>query len=322
MQTRKLGYTDLDLTTVGFGAASIGGGRDYANRHRDDAEGIATVHAALDLGINWIDVAPKYGNGHGEELVGRALAERSERVIVATKCGNREHADGSGYRSLKAESIREEVELSLHRLNVDVIDLYQIHHPRPDKEIEEGWSTIADLIKEGKIRYGGVSNFTPDQLSRVQAIHPVASLQPVYSMLMRDIEVELLDYCTANDIGVIPYSPMQSGLLTGKFTREYIDALPANDWRKRYQRAFREPNLTANLALVEKLRPIAARYGRPLGQLAIAWTLRRPDITAVIVGARRPSQIEESAPAGDWALPDDVLAEIAQLLAENEEATK
>ena len=314
MQTRKLGYTDLHLTTVGFGAASIGGGRAYGNAHRDGAESIATVHTALDLGINWIDVAPLYGNGHGEELVGRALAERPERVIVATKCGRRQRADGSDYDSLRAESIREEVELSLRRLNVDVIDLYQIHRPRPDEQIEEGWSAIADLIKEGKIRYGGVSNFTLDQLRRVQAIHPVASLQPVYSMLRRDIEAELLNYCAANGIGVIPYSPMQSGLLTGKFTREHIDGLPATDWR-RSQRCFREPNLTANLAFVEALRPIAARHGRPMGQLAIAWALRRPDIAAVIVGARRPSQIEESAPAGDWMLPGDVLAEIAQLMA-------
>ena len=321
MQIRKLGYTDLQLTTVGFGAASIGGGQHYGNRHLDDAESIATVHAALDLGINWVDVAPLYGNGHGEELVGRALAERSERVIVATKCGRRQRADGSGYFSLKAESIREEVELSLRRLNVDVIDLYQIHLPRPDEEIEEGWSAIADLIVEGKIRYGGVSNFTLDQLRRVQAIHPVASLQPVYSMLLRDIEAELLDYCAANDIGVIPYSPMQSGLLTGKFTREHIDSLPATDWR-RGQRPFKEPNLTANLELVEKLRTLAIRLDRPMGQLAIAWVLRRADITAVIVGARRPSQIEESAPAGDWVLPDDVLAEIDRLLAENEEEKK
>lgn len=326
MQTRKLGYTDLYLTTVGFGAASIGGGHDYGNRHRDDAEGIATVHAALDQGINWIDVAPKYGNGHGEELIGRALAERAERsrpdrVIIATKCGQRPRSDGSTYRTLKADSIREEVELSLCRLNVEVIDLYQIHRPWPVEEIEEGWSAIANLIKEGKIRYGGVSNFTLEQLKRVQAIHPVASLQPVYSMLMRDIEADLLDYCAANDIGVIPYSPMQSGLLTGKFTREHIDGLPAKDWR-RHTRPFKEPNLTANLAFVDKLRPIAARYGRPLGQLAIAWTLRRPDITAVIVGARRPSQIDESAPAGDWVLPDAVLGEIEQLLAENEEAKK
>jgi len=316
VRSRKLGYADLRLTTVGFGAASIGGGRAYGYADRDDAESIATVHAALDLGINWIDVAPLYGNGHGEELVGRALAERTERVIVATKCGWRQRADDSGYASLKAESIREEVELSLRRLNVDIIDLYQIHRPRPDGEIEEGWSAIAGLIKEGKIRYGGVSNFTLDQLKRVQAIHPVASLQPVYSMLVRDIEGELLDYCAAHDIGVIPYSPMQSGLLTGKFTREHIEGLPATDWRRR-TRPFKEPNLTANLALVDKLRPIAARYGRPLGQLAIAWTMRRPDITAVIVGARRPSQIEESAPAGDWVLPDDVLAEIDQLLAAN-----
>ena len=313
MRTRKLGYTDLHLTTVGFGAASIGGGRAYGNAYRDDAESIATVHSALDLGINWIDVAPLYGRGHGEELVGRAIAGRRDSVFIATKCGRRWDTGDKPAVSLRAVHVRAEVEDSLRRLNVDVIDLYQIHWPRPDEEIEEGWSTIADLIREGKVRYGGVSNFSVEQLKRVQAIHPVASLQPVYSMLMRDIEAELLAYCAANDIGVIPYSPMQSGLLTGKFTRAYLEKLPKNDWRW-YTRPFKEPQLTANLDFVEKLRPIAARYGRPLGQLAIAWALRRAEITAVIVGARRPSQIEESAPGDDWVLDDAVLEEIDALL--------
>jgi aryl-alcohol dehydrogenase-like predicted oxidoreductase len=321
VRTRKLGYTDLHLTTVGFGAASVAGGRDYGNAHRDEAESLATVHRALDLGINWIDVAPAYGHGHGEELVGRVVAERSERVMVATKCGQRWDEDGRPHFTLKAESLREEAELSLRRLSVEVIDLYQIHRPRPEEELEEGWGTIVDLIREGKIRYGGVSNVNLEQLKRVQAIHPVASVQPRYSMLERDIEKELLAYCVENNIGVIPYSPMQSGLLTGKFTRAVVDALPQKDWR-RGSRQFKEPAFTANLDFVEKLRPLVTRLGRLMGQLAIAWALRRPDITAVIVGARRPSQIEESAPAGDWVLPDDVLAEIEQLLAENEEAKK
>ena len=286
--------------------------RVSAHTPRDDV--LAALQAARDAEA---DLLVSLGGGSiidACKVVQLAIDQNIETETELVKYVQR--ADGSRYASLKTESIREEVEQSLRRLNVDVIDLYQIHRPRPDEEIEEGWGAIADLIKEGKIRYGGVSNFTLDQLRRVQAIHPVASLQPVYSMLMRDIEAELLDYCAANDIGVIPYSPMQSGLLTGKFTREHIDGLPATDWR-RGQRPFKEPNLTASLAFVDKLRPIAARYGRPLGQLAIAWALRRPDITAVIVGARRPSQIKESAPAGDWVLPDDVLAEIEQLLAEN-----
>jgi aryl-alcohol dehydrogenase-like predicted oxidoreductase len=294
---------------VGFGAASIGGGRAYGGAERDEAESIATIHRALDLGINWIDVAPAYGRGHAEELVGRALAERSERVFVATKCGWRWRDDGRSYASLKAESIREEVEASLRRLDVDVIDILQVHWPRPDEELEEGWGAIADLIEDGKVRYAGASNFSVAQLERVRAIHPVASLQPPYSIVDRRIEPELIPYCQANDIGVIVYSPMQAGLLTGKFDRAHIAGLPAGDWRLGL-RAFKEPQLTKNLACVAALKPIAARYGRPLAQLAIAWTLQRPGITAAIVGARRPSQIEESAPAGDWALPAAVMQEI------------
>ena len=313
MQTRKLGFTDLYLSTVGFGAASVGGGQPYANRQRDDDESIATIHRALDLGINWIDTAPSYGHGHAEELVSRALAGRSERIAVATKCGRRYLDDGSSYPSLKAEDLRLEVETSLRRLQIETIDLYQIHWPRPDEQLEEGWAAIADLIREGKVRYAGVSNFSLAQLERVQAIHPVASLQPPYSMLNRDIEAELLPYCADHQIGVVVYSPMQSGLLTGKFTRETVESLPPGDWRL-HQRQFREPGLTHSLEVAERLRPIAERYGRPLGQLAVAWTLHNPAVTSAIVGARRPSQIEESAPAGDWVLPDAAMAEIEALL--------
>ena len=203
--------------------------------------------------------------------------------------------------------------MSLRRLNRDVIDLYQIHSPRPDEEIEEGWSTIADLIREGKIRYGGVSNFNLSQLKRVQSIHPIASIQPSYSMLNRRIEEEKLPYCVENNIGVIPYSPMQSGLLTGKFTRDYIENLPESDWRLR-QRPFREPALSANLVLVEKLRIIAERLEITIGQIAIAWALLRPEITSVIVGARRPSQIAETGPGGDLVLDQSDLDEIYQLI--------
>jgi aryl-alcohol dehydrogenase-like predicted oxidoreductase len=297
------------LTTVGFGAASIGGGRAYGGAERDEKESIATVHRALDLGINWIDVAPAYGHGCAEELVGRALSGRSGHVYVATKCGRRWHQDGRPYGSLKAESIREEVEASLRRLNVEVIDLYQVHWPRPEEDLEEAWGAIADLIRAGKVRYAGASNFSVAQLERVQAIHPVASLQPPYSILDRRIERELLPYCAANDIGVIVYSPMQAGLLTGKFDREHIAGLPPGDWRLRL-RAFKEPQLTKNLACVEALRSIVVQFDRPLAQLAVAWTLHRPEVTAAIVGARRPSQIEESAPAGGWVLSGAVLQEI------------
>ncbi|MDF1513718.1 MAG: aldo/keto reductase [Anaerolineae bacterium] len=314
MRTRKLGFTDLHLTTVGFGAASIGAGRAYGYAVRDDAESIATIHRALDLGINWIDVAPLYGRGRGEELVAEALRGLGQEVIIATKCGRR-WREGEGYTSLRTESIREEVELSLRRLEREVIDLYQIHSPSPDEEIEEGWSTIADLIQEGKIRYGGVSNFKISQLMRVQAIHPVASCQPSYSMLNRSIEDEKLPYCVEHGIGVIPYSPMQSGLLTGKFTREHIENLPETDWRLR-QRAFKEPSLSANLVFVDHLQRIAGQLNVPLGQIAIAWALLRPEITSVIVGARRPSQIEETGPGADLVLSDEIIDEIGTLLPE------
>ena len=321
MQTRKLGYSDLHLTTVGLGTWAIGGGGwAYCWGPQDDAESIAAIRRALDLGINWIDTAAVYGLGHSEEIIGRALAGRRDEVIIATKCGLVwDKGSTTPYGRLKAESVRREAEASLRRLGVEVIDLYQIHWPHDEEHLEEAWSTIADLIREGKVRYGGVSNFSVEQLKRVQAIHPVASLQPPYSMLRQGIEEELLAYCAANDMGVIVYSPMQAGLLTGKFTKERVANLPDEDWRKGSS-AFREPDLSANLALVEKLRPIAERNGRTVAQLAIAWVLRRSEVTAAIVGARRPSQIEETAPAGDWVLSEEDVAEIDALLAERERA--
>jgi aryl-alcohol dehydrogenase-like predicted oxidoreductase len=311
-----------------------GGGWAFGWGPQDDAESMAAIQRALDLGINWIDTAAVYGLGHSEEIVGQAIpstalrqssgqdsghrAGRRDEVIIATKCGLVwDEGSTSPYGRLKAESVRREVEASLRRLNVEVVDLYQIHWPDPAGDIEEAWGVIADLIREGKVRYGGVSNFSVAQLKRVQAIHPVASLQPPYSMLQRGIEEDLLPYCAANDIGVIVYSPMQAGLLTGKFTRERVANLPDNDWRKR-DHHFQEPELGANLALVEKLRPIAERNGRTVAQLAIAWVLRRPEVTAAIVGGRRPSQIEETAPAGDWVISAEDIAEIDALLAERE----
>jgi len=328
MQTRKLGYSDLHLTTVGLGTWAMGGGGwAFGWGPQDDTESIAAIRRALDSGINWVDTAAVYGLGHSEEIVGRALTGLRDKVIIATKCGlvwgrgtvAPQAGSTTPYGRLKAESVRREVEASLRRLNVEAIDLYQIHWPNPDRDIEEAWGVIADLIREGKVRYGGVSNFSVAQLKRVQAIHPVASLQPPYSMLRRGIEKDLLAYCAANDIGVIVYSPMQAGLLTGKFTPERVANLPQDDWR-RQDHHFREPELSANLALVERLRPIAERHGRTVAQLAIAWVLRRPEVTAAIVGARRPSQIEETAPAGDWTLSAEDIAEIDALLAERERA--
>lgn len=322
MQTRKLGYTDLHLTTMGLGTWAIGGGGwQWSWGSQDDAASIAALQRGLELGINWIDTAAAYGLGHAEEIVGKAVAGRRDQVMVATKC-SLVWEEGSPNISgrLKADSVRREAEASLRRLQVEVIDLYQIHWPNPDDDIEEGWGAIAGLIQEGKVRYGGVSNFNLEQLKRVQAIHPVASLQPPYSMLERDVERELLPYCAANNIGVIVYSPMQTGLLTGKFTRERIASLPADDWRKDRNPHFQEPALSANLTLIEGLRPIAERHGKSVAQLAIAWVLRRPEVTGAIVGVRRPSHIEETVGAGDWNLSPEVIAEIDELLAERERA--
>ena len=322
MRTRKLGYTDLHLTTVGLGTWAIGGGGwQWGWGPQDDAESIAALQRGLDRGINWIDTAAAYGLGHAEEVVGQAIAGRRDEVIVATKCGLCwDEGCTEVYGRLTADSIRAECEASLKRLNVEVIDLYQIHWPHDDEHVEEAWGTIADLIKEGKLRYAGVSNFSVAHLERVQPIHPVASLQPPYSMLERDVEKELLPYCVAHDIGVVVYSHMQTGLLTGKYTKERVASLPDEDWRKDYSPHFQEPALSVNLALVDKLHPIAERNGKTVAQLAIAWTLRRPEVTAAIVGSRRPSHIEETVVAGDWELSDEDIAAVDALLAEREQA--
>jgi aryl-alcohol dehydrogenase-like predicted oxidoreductase len=322
-QTRKLGYTDFHLTTVGLGTWAIGsGGWQWAWGPQDDAQSIAALHKGLDLGINWIDTAAAYGLGWSEEVVGRAIAGRRDEVFIATKCGLVwDEGSTDLYNQLKAESVRAECEASLKRLNVDVIDLYQIHWPVPDEDLEEAWGVIADLVKDGKVRYAGASNFSVEQLKRAQAIHPVASLQPPYSMLERGVEDELLPYCAANDIGVIVYSPMQTGLLTGKYSAERIASLADDDWRKEHSPHFKEPALSANLALIEGLRPIAQRSGRTVAQLAIAWVLRRAEVTSAIVGVRRPSHIEETAVAGDWKLTTEDIAEIDALLARREALT-
>ena len=322
MRTRKLGWTDLELTVIGFGSWALGGGGwQFSWGPQDDEESIAAIHRALDLGINWIDTAAVYGLGHSEEIIAKALRGMSEKPIIATKCGLVWNEKGEVFGCLKRDSIRKEVEDSLRRLEVEVIDLYQIHWPDPDPDIEEAWSTMADLVKEGKIRYAGVSNFNVEQMKRIEKIHPIASLQPPYSMIMRDIEKEILPYCAEKNMGVIVYSPMQKGLLTGKFTPERVKNLPPDDHR-RSDPQFNEPLLSINLELVEKLKPIAEKHGRTLAQLAIAWVLRRPEVTAAIVGTRRPSQIEETFPAGDWELAAEDIEAIEKLLQEREEKIK
>ncbi len=281
---------------------------------QDDRQSIETVHRALDLGINWIDTAPAYGLGHCEEVVGQALRGLRQRPIVASKCGRVWDEQRQLGPRLKRASIQAEVEASLRRLGVEAIDLYQLHWPQPDEDIEEGWQTVADLVRQGKLRYAGVCNFSVAQLERIRPIHPVVSLQPPYSLLNRGVEAELLPYCRTHGIGVVAYSPMQKGLLTGKVDRGWLERLPAADHRHN-DAQFQEPRLSANLAFVEGLRQIAERRSRSLAELAIAWVLRREEVTAAIVGARRPDQIEATVGAADWQLAPDDLAAIDGLLA-------
>jgi aryl-alcohol dehydrogenase-like predicted oxidoreductase len=319
MQTRKLGNTDLHLTTVGFGAWAIGGGHwEFGWGPQEDTDSVNAIHKALNLGLNWIDTAAAYGLGHSEEVVAKAIQGKRDEVIIATKCGLVWEDPQSGKISnrLKAWSVRKEAEDSLRRLQLEAIDLYQIHWPVPDEDIEESWAEIAKLVQEGKVRYAGVSNFSVSQLQRVQPIHPVASLQPPYNMFERGFEEELLDYCREQGIGVVAYSPMASGFLTGKYTREKINAMPQEDWRVSRNSHFQEPELSANLEAVEELTGIARRFERSLGELAVAWTLRHPEVTSAIVGARRPNQIAQIAPAGDWELDEDTIEEIEGVLQE------
>jgi aryl-alcohol dehydrogenase-like predicted oxidoreductase len=310
MKTRKLGWTDLNLTTIGLGTWAIGGGDwTWGWGPQDDEESVAAIILASEKGINWIDTAPAYGLGHSEEIVGKALKKLPRRPIVATKCGIEWDNNRKSTHELKGESIRREVEASLKRLGVDVIDLYQIHWPEPDSELEPAWQQIANMVKEGKVRYAGVCNCSIEQMKRIQPIHPVASLQPPYSMIERGAEDSgLLDYCREHNIGVVAYSPMQKGLLTGKFNKQRVQELPAEDHR-RNDPNFQEPRLSANLDLVKKLTILAKRHGKTPAQMAIAWVLRRPELTAAIVGARRPSQVAETVLAGDLELsPEDINA--------------
>jgi aryl-alcohol dehydrogenase-like predicted oxidoreductase len=315
MDTRTLGNSDLDITTIGYGAWAIGGsGWQFAWGAQDDEDSIAAIHRALELGVNWIDTAAVYGLGHSEEVVARALKSwAGPRPYLFTKCGLRWDARGQVQKVLSAKSIRNEVEDSLRRLAVEVIDLYQIHWP-PDPDsplLEEGWSTLADLKKQGKVRWIGVSNFNVQQLERAQKIAPVTSLQPRHSLIHREVEAEILPYCETHGIGVIVYSPMASGLLTGAMTRERIAELPNDDWRKGHA-DFNEPNLSRNLALVERLQQIAKRHGRSPAEVAIAWTLQNPAVTGAIVGARNAKQAEGVMRAGDLRLSSEEVLEIAE----------
>jgi aryl-alcohol dehydrogenase-like predicted oxidoreductase len=309
MKTKQLGNSDLAITPVGFGAWAIGGsGWEFGWGEQDDKASVAAIHRALDLGVNWIDTAAVYGMGHSEEVVAFALRTwPGPRPYVFTKCGLRWDEQGYIHRSLNADSIRRECEDSLRRLNVDVIDLYQIHWPT--ESLEEGWNAMAQLQREGKVRWIGVSNFNIEEIRRARAIAPITSLQPPYSLVRRDVEQEILPFCRSNGLGVIVYSPMASGLLTGAMTRERAANLPDSDWRSR-DIEFQEPRLSKNLALVERLREVGERHGRPQGQIAIAWTLRNSAVTGAIVGARNARQVEGNVGAADLHLADEEIAEI------------
>ncbi len=310
MKTRQLGNTDMQITPIGFGTWAIGGGGyQFGWGPQDDEQSIAAINHALDLGINWIDTAAVYGLGHAEEVVARALKGRSARPYIFTKCSRVWDEHGNITSSLKAQSIRRECENSLRRLQTDVVDLYQVHWPNPDPDIEEGWSTMAELKKEGKVRYIGVSNFNVSQMRRIMQIAPISSLQPPYSMIHPDVENDILPFCHEHNLGVIVYSPMASGLLTGSMTRERIAKLPEDDWRRR-DPDFQEPRLSRNLALVETLTGIGFMHNLTPGVVAIAWALRNPAVTGAIVGARRPDQVDGIIGAAEFRLTDSEIAQI------------
>ena len=302
METRRFGSTGMDITSIGFGSWAIGGENwSHGWGPQDDNQAIEAIECALQSGINWIDTAAVYGLGHSEELVAKALEGTTDKPYVFTKCAlvwdnNRQIAN-----SLKRDSIRRECEASLKRLKTETIDLYQIHWPNPEEDIEEGWGTMAELKEEGLVKHIGVSNFNVEQMKRAQGIAPVASLQPPYSMLRRGIEKEILPHCMEHDIGVIIYSPMLSGMLSGKMTRERALQLPENDWR-RNNKEFQEPRLAHNLELVEYLRTIGKKHGASPGEVAIAWTLWHPGVTGAIVGGRSAEQVEGIVGAADLML--------------------
>ena len=314
---RTLGNSDLRLTSIGFGAWAIGGGDwEFGWGPQDDAESTAAIHRALELGINWIDTAAIYGLGRSEEVVGRAVKSSSHKPYIFTKCSMRWKADRSIYRSLRAASVAEELENSLRRLQIEAVDLYQVHWPNPEDEIEEGWEALSRLREQGKIRWIGVSNFSVEQMRRVGKIAPITSLQPPYSMLRPAVEKEIFPFTQENGIGVISYSPMVSGLLTGTMTAERVGSLPADDWRRKAVE-FQEPRLSRNLRLVEVLREIGHGHGVSPGVVAVAWTLHHPAVTAAIVGGRSAAQVEGLASALKFRLSEEEYDRINAFLTAN-----
>jgi aryl-alcohol dehydrogenase-like predicted oxidoreductase len=310
LRTTQLGETGLEITRVGFGAWAIGGGGwEFGWGPQEDEESIQTIHRALELGVNWIDTAAAYGFGHSEKVVGRALAGLARRPYVFTKASLVQGPGGRVVNNLKRDSILREAEGSLERLGVDAIDLYQIHWPNPEADIEEGWSAFAELKEQGLVRHIGVSNFDVGQLQRIQQIAPVETLQPPYSLIAREVEAKILPFAEHEGIGVIAYSPMGSGLLTGAMTRKRLQGLPDDDWRTRSER-FREPQLSENLAVVEQLKRVAARMDTTPGAIAVAWALRNPAVDGAIIGLRRPDQVASILHAAGLELSDADVAEI------------
>lgn len=315
MRTRRLGKSDLELTVIGLGTWAIGGQWQYGWGPQDDNASVRTIRAAIEAGVNWIDTAPIYGCGHSETVVGRALKGMSQRPLVATKCGLLWNEKREKVNCLDYNSIISECEASLKRLGVETIDLYQVHWPVPDGQIEEAWEAMAKCVEQGKVRCLGASNVTVEQVKRLQKVWPVTAVQPPYSMLRRDIESDLLPYCKENNIGVVCYSPMQKGLLTGKFTKEYMQTLAADDHR-RQDAMFTGAAFERNLRIIDALGPIAQRSGKTLSQLAVAWVLRNEDVTSAIVGARKPEQIKETI-GGDWMLSEADVTAVESILRNN-----
>jgi len=311
METKTLGNSDLRITPIGFGAWAIGGDWEFGWGAQDDRQSVAAIHRALELGMNWIDTAAAYGLGHSEEVVARALQGwRGQRPYVFTKCGRIWNAQGKVDYSLRRDSIRRECEASLRRLKTDLIDLYQIHWPAEDlNETIEGWTTLLALQMEGKVRWVGLCNASVEEMEKLQSVAHITSLQPPYSLIRRDVETAQLPWCQKENVGVIVYSPMASGLLTGKMTRERISALPKTDWRTRNDQ-FKEPKLSENLKLVDRLRTVGTQHGRSPGEVAIAWTLRNPAVTGAIVGARNPKQVDGIIGAMDFRLTTSEIEEI------------
>lgn len=312
LKASQLGGTGMEITRVGFGAWAIGGGGwEFGWGPQQDEESVAAIHRALELGVNWIDTAAAYGFGHSEEVVGRALADVSGKPYVFTKCSLVDDGTRHVQNVLKRDSVLREAEASLRRLGVDAIDLYQIHWPNPEADIEEGWSALAELKEQGLVRHIGVSNFRVSQLRRIQEIAPVESIQPQYSLISRGVEGQLLPYAEREGMGVIVYSPMGSGLLTGGITSERLAAMPDDDWRKSAP-AFTEPKLSENLALAARLKAVADRHGTSAGAVAVAWTLRNPAVDGAITGFRRPDQVDPIVDAANLELTAQDIAEIEE----------